>query len=106
MCALVRYSAGGLAAILTTAYISVSAETGTSAFMPGVVGPSAPPWTIVNRVNKGDREAQAPGVARITARENRPAEPRKESKILEGCDPAFSPLTAPAKNNYANRCLS
>lgn len=104
MCALLRYSAGGLAAILTTAYISVSAETGMSAFRSTVIEPASPQRTIVNRLNKGDREALAP-VTSVTAH-TRPASVSKEPKILEGCDPAFSPLTAAAKHNYASRCLS
>lgn len=106
MCALLRYSAGGLAALLTVAYISASAETGTSAFSREVIEPAASAQTIVNRINKGDRDARGPSVTRMTARDSRPVAPSKETKILDGCDPAFSPLTAPAKNNYANRCVS
>lgn len=30
----------------------------------------------------------------------------KEKKILEGCDPVFSPLTASARNNFSGRCLA
>jgi hypothetical protein len=30
----------------------------------------------------------------------------EEKKILEGCDPAFSPLTASARNNFSGRCLA
>ena len=111
MCAFLRYSAGGLAALLATAYVAVSAETGTGAFRPMVIGPapSAQMQTVVNRANKADRE--------LTIRDARgvPASPPKatvrnvpvpkEPKILEGCDPAFSPLTASAKNNFANRCV-
>ena len=106
MCAFLRYSAGGLAALLAAAYISASAETGISAFSRVVVQPAVSPLTVVNRAGKGDREARPSGVTRVTARNTRPAVPGKETKILEGCDPAFSPLTASAKNNYASRCLS
>jgi hypothetical protein len=105
MCALLRYSAGGLAALLTTAYVAVSAETGVGAFQTAVFEPASVGQTVVNRAAKGDRE--------LTVRNARgPAAPAaakppkgKESKILEGCDPAFSPLTSSAKNNFANRCL-
>jgi hypothetical protein len=107
MCALLRYSAGGLAALLTTAYVAVSAESGTSAFRPMVMEPAVVAQSVVNRMNKGDREvtirdARIPGVAV----RNKPATAVKEQKILEGCDPAFSPLTASAKNNFANRCMA
>ena len=104
MCALLRYSAGGLAALLTTAYVAVSAESGASAFRPTVIEPAAVAQSVVNRANKGDRgiiNAQTPG---ITV-QNKPVQAAKEPKILEGCDPAFSPLTASAKNNFANRCV-
>jgi hypothetical protein len=113
MCALLRYSAGGLAVLLTTAYVAVSAETGISAFRPTVIEPASGAQTMVNRSNKGDREvtvrdARAPVTQPMpaTAARNRPATAAKEPKILEGCDPAFSPLTASAKNNFAGRCLS
>ena len=105
MCALLRYSTGGLAAILTMAYISVSAETGMSAFSSTVIEPVAPAQTVVNRLNKGDREARPSNRTAATAH-MRPVRVVKERKILEGCDPAFSPLTESANNNYANRCLS
>lgn len=104
MCALLRYSACGLAAVLATAYIAVSAESGHSAFQPTVMEPETSTQTVVNRTNKGDRElkmraARGPGVPTSASK-------GKESKILEGCDPAFSPLTSPAKNNFANRCMA
>jgi hypothetical protein len=105
MRALLRYSAGGLTAIMTMAYISVSAETGLSAFRSTVIEPASPAQTVVNRLNKGDREARSSGVTAATAH-IRPVSAVKDQKILEGCDPAFSPLTASAKNNYANRCMS
>lgn len=106
MCALLRYSAGGLAVLLTTAYVAASAEVGLSAFRPTVIEPAAAAKTIVNRANKGDREltirdARTPA----TTVQNKPVTPVKEPKILEGCDPAFSPLAASAKSNYASRCL-
>src|SRR5690242_17974923 len=100
MRALLRYSAGGLAAILTMAYVSVSAETGISAFSSTVIEPAAVPQTVVNRVNKADRESKPSGVA-AARMHTRSASTVKERKILEGCDPAFSPLTESAKNNYA-----
>jgi hypothetical protein len=99
-----RYSAGGLAALLATAYVAVSAESGVSGFRPRVLEPTPVAQTVVNRSNKGDRELtvrDARGPATI-----KPATAAKEQKILEGCDPAFSPLMSSAKNNFANRCLA
>jgi hypothetical protein len=106
MCALLRYSGCGLAALLTTAYVAVSAESGLSAFRPTVIEPAGVAQTIVNRTNKGDREltvrdARVP----VPAQQKRKPAAVTEPKILEGCDPAFSPLTASAKNNFAGRCL-
>jgi hypothetical protein len=107
MCALLRYSAGGLAALLATAYVAVSAESGLSAFRPAVVEAAVSAQTIVNRTSKGDRELTVRD-ARVptSAQPKRTPAAAKEPKILEGCDPAFSPLTASAKNNFASRCLT
>ncbi len=35
-----------------------------------------------------------------------PSNAAQEPKILEGCDPAFSPLTAAARANFSGRCLA
>jgi hypothetical protein len=103
MCALLRYAAGGLAVILAAAYIAAATESGLSAFRPTVIEPASAGQTVVNRANKGDRETR--NLPASTA-QTKPAPIAKEQKILEGCDPAFSPLTSPVKNNYAGRCLS
>ncbi len=110
MCALLRYSAAGLAGLLTTAYVAVSAESGSGAFRPMVIEPAPAAQTVVNRMNKGDRGAtlqdvRAPVTLHVPATVT-PGTVAKEPKILEGCDPAFSPLMASAKNNFANRCLA
>jgi hypothetical protein len=113
MCALLRYCAGGLAALLTTAYVAASAERGISAFRPTVIEPAPAAITIVNRMNKGDREvtiraARDPVVSRTpsNAVQNKPAAASREPRILEGCDPAFSPLAASPSKNFANRCMA
>jgi P pilus assembly chaperone PapD len=112
MCAFFRYSAGGLAALLTTAYVAASAESGISAFRAAVIEPAPAAETVVNRTNKADREViirNAVGTVTqrtpVTPAQKKPATATKDSKILEGCDPAFSPLTGSAKSNFANRCL-
>jgi hypothetical protein len=105
MCAFLRYSAGGLAALVTTAYVAVSAENGLSAFRPTVIETSGAGQTVVNRMNKGDRERALRDVSAPTSAQRKPAA-AKERKILEGCDPAFSPLMESAKTNFAGRCVT
>lgn len=108
MCKLLRYSAGGLAALLATAYVAVSAETGIDAFRPSVFEPAPSVESFVNRTNKGDRERtvrDARGPAKQNPAPSKPATTAQD-KVLEGCDLAFSPLTASAKNNFAGRCLA
>src|SRR5688572_24458119 len=105
MCALLRYSAGGLAALVMTAYVAVSAESGLSAFR-STGEPTGAAQTIVNRTTKADREFTARNTLIPTSAQHKRIPATKESKILEGCDPAFSPLMASAKNNFAGRCLT
>jgi hypothetical protein len=105
MCAFLRYSACGLAALLASAYIAVSAESGMSAFRSTVIEPASTAQTAVNRTNKGDREVTVLSANGPMIGQNKPAMITKEQKILDGCDPAFSPLTASAKNNFTNRCV-
>jgi hypothetical protein len=103
MCALLRYSAGGLAALLATAYVAVSAENGFGALHPVVYEAVPASQTVVNRAAKGDRELTVRHARNPVTTKKPPV--GKESKIPEGCDPAFSPLTASAKNNFASRCV-
>lgn len=106
MCAFLRYATASLAILLTSAYIAASNESGLSAFRPMVFEPVSAGQTVVkvNRTNKGDREIRNAATPTTTA-QTKPVT-AKEQKILEGCDPAFSPLTASAKNNFSNRCLA
>lgn len=103
MSTFLRYSAGGLGILLMTAYVTVSAESGVNAFRPKVIEAAPPALTMVNRTTKGDREPAARNAQ--TVAKTKPVTTARDQKILEGCDPAFSPLTASAKNNYANRCV-
>ncbi|HET7679842.1 MAG TPA: hypothetical protein VFK79_06865 [Xanthobacteraceae bacterium] len=96
-----------MAALLATAYVAVSAESGLSAFRPTVVEAAGSAQTIVNRTGKGDRELAVRDARAPTPVQHKPKPAvAKEPKILEGCDPAFSPLMASAKNNFASRCLT
>ncbi len=109
--------------LLTTAYVAVSSENGRSAFRPFVFEPRLEVGaTFVDRARKGDRlsptkhanEAHdlyqpqrkiAPSLE-LKPTQNAPAATAQEPNILEGCDPAFSPLTASARGNFTARCLA
>jgi hypothetical protein len=105
MSALLRYSAGSLAVLLATAYIAVSAESGMGAFSAVVIEPESAVTTLVNRTNKSDRAVTVSRTGGATV-QKKPATAARDPKILEGCDPAFSPLAASAKSNFANRCMA
>jgi hypothetical protein len=53
---------------------------------------------IVNRAGKGDRLHPAHNAIGRSV--------PKAPKILEGCDPAFSPLSKGAASNFSSRCLA
>lgn len=84
---------GAVLAIAPWAGASLLANTSTPA---SASEQTAPP--SVNRAGKSDRLHPARKVTN---------EPRKApAKILEGCDPAFSPLSKGAASaNFSSRCL-
>jgi hypothetical protein len=51
----------------------------------------------VNRAAKADRLHPSPKAT---------GDSRPKAKILEGCDPAFSPLSKGAASNFSSRCLA
>lgn len=53
---------------------------------------------LVDRSNKGDR------IPVITIGKQRPETPRPPPMMV-GCDPAFSPLAASARANFARSCV-
>ena len=53
---------------------------------------------VVDRTNKGDR------VPVTTVSKQKPEAPRPPA-LLAGCDPAFSPLAASARANFARSCI-
>jgi hypothetical protein len=53
---------------------------------------------VVDRTNKGDR------VPVTTVSKQKPEVPRPPA-LLAGCDPAFSPLAASARANFARSCI-
>ncbi len=52
----------------------------------------------VNRTNKGDRIP-------VTTIGKRQPEPPRGPTVLTGCEPAFSPLAASARANFARSCV-
>lgn len=70
-----------------------------------------PPILQVNRSAKGDRLAQPRTIAvkkapTETARETvkNPA-PGEKPRLMDGCDPMFSPVTTPSMAHLAGRCV-
>jgi hypothetical protein len=65
----------------------------------------------VNRSSKGDRLTQPQTIAQKkpaseTAREMIPStDPNDKRRIMDGCDPMFSPVTVPAMAHIAGRCV-
>lgn len=53
---------------------------------------------LVDRSNKGDR------IPVMTISKQRPETPRPPPMMV-GCDPAFSPLAASARANFARSCI-
>jgi hypothetical protein len=72
-----------------------------------------PALTIhVNRTSKGDRLAAPQSIAVRkkppvqTTREQAPGvEPKERPRIMNGCEPAFSPVTVPSMAHVAGRCV-
>jgi len=73
----------------------VQATTTGSSIAKEALGPQS-----VNRTAKSDR--LHPLKATNDVREPR----RKSPRVLEGCDPAFSPLTKNGAGDFLSRCLS
>ncbi len=57
------------------------------------------PLQSVDRSNKGDR------ISVTTVGKRKPEPPRPPPAIMAGCDPAFSPLAASARANFARSCI-
>lgn len=75
--------------------------TGTGlAVNAGSVVPSGDKLQYVDRSRKGDRLNIS--VTTIDKRQMRPA----PAKMLVGCDPVFSPLSAAASANFPGRCTA
>lgn len=58
---------------------------------------------FVDRTHKGDRLNQSTDVGKQQAPRETPSAP---PKIMIGCDPTFSPLSASARANVSGRCIA
>jgi hypothetical protein len=97
-----------LAGVFVVLALDIAAPPAGFGFSPVGAAPSAINDVMlqsVDRTNKGDR------VPMTTVGKNQPkndkneAEQQKPQKMLTGCDPAFSPLSAQARANFARSCI-
>jgi hypothetical protein len=90
-----------LAGVFVVLALDIVAPPAGLGFSPVGAAPSAindVTLQSVDRTNKGDR------VPMTTVGKNQ-LEPQKPQKMLAGCDPAFSPLSAQARANFARSCV-
>ena len=99
------YLIGGLAiAAVMIGALPATQGIGASANEPAVLQ--------VNRSAKGDRLVEPRTIAvkkapTETARDIvKDSEPKEKRRIMDGCDPLFSPVTVPALAHVAGRCVS
>ena len=90
------FSAGALAA-LAIVLIAQPGDATTASERTSMTSMSKAQLQTVDRSNKGDRLTPATAV--------RP-QPQERPRMMAGCDPAFSPLSASAAVNFAARCVA
>jgi hypothetical protein len=97
------FKANFMAGLLVGAVVALGLPlVGTEVFAtlsgPAQATAGAPlPLQTVNRVGKADR---------LRPSHNAIGRSAPKAKILEGCDPAFSPLSKGAASNFSSRCLA
>jgi len=97
---IVTYLAAGLLAISTVELLAPSGGPGLSVNARSVV-PGGTTLQYVDRSHKTDRLDIS-----VSTIDKRPST-RMPAKILDGCDPAFSPLSASAPHdNFPGRCAT
>lgn len=92
------YLISGVFAMLALGIIAPPAGLGFSPVGAAPAAKTQAPLHIVDRANKGDRIP-------VTAIGKRQPE-QPAPKMLAGCDPAFSPLSASARANFARSCVA
>lgn len=60
----------------------------------------------VDRTHKGDRLVVPATIIGKQQGADEPRKPRKPDRLLAGCDPVFSPLSASAYANFPRRCAT
>ena len=81
---------------------------------PGQMGQSVNAWSVVppgatlqyvDRTNKGDRlDLSVTKIDKQRQQSEQP--PARPVKMMDGCDPVFSPLSNGASANFAGRCAT
>lgn len=90
---------GGLLVVLALDFIAPPAGLGLASAWPAAQ--SAAPQSV-NRANKADRMP----ISTSTVDKKIEKQTPRQSPILAGCDPVFSPLSASARANFAARCMA
>jgi hypothetical protein len=108
MRSLASYILAALVIGLALDFVAPVASIGTSSNRWPSVEISAPAGhQMVNRSGKADRLSFS-GKSNLdkTVRDFAPTPAPVIRPVPEGCDPAFSPLSASARLNYASRCVA
>lgn len=99
MRAFASYLAAGILVVLALDLFVPPAGIGLTVNARSVL-PSGATLQYVDRSGKGDRLDVS-----VTTIDKRPVL-QKPAKIMDGCDPAFSPLSAAAGSNFPGRCAA
>ena len=103
----ISYFFGGLLAVLAMGLVpSEARKTAPWDIIPihwdAAPPPTSAPTMVVNRAGKGDRAPLQSEQAR-DRREPKAPTPRK---LLDGCEPSFSPVAAPSMAHHSGRCVA
>lgn len=95
----------GALALCSLAFLLLSLDPflSAAAMRPGISGPT--PAVSVNRFRKGDRlPLYHPGA--VWRDPSAPNGLQSQEKVPFGCDPAFSPVSAPSLSTVYGRCMA
>lgn len=95
------YLMAGIMVVLALAFIAP--PVGLVAVDAKPVVKSVEITQFVDRTHKSDRLSQSTDVGKQQAPRETPSAP---PKIMIGCDPTFSPLSASARANVSGRCIA
>jgi hypothetical protein len=94
----ISFLIGGLATFVALDLVPAATQPSSGAKM--TVAPVPGIQVTVNRARKGDR---APVSTFEQARERKEGPATK--KLMEGCDPSFSPVASPSLAHHTGRCV-